>query len=892
MNSPLDIPLSRTKITVPEKRAELLSRARLLTLIDKLLNKKLILLSASAGYGKTSALIDFAHHSEMPVAWLSLDTLDTDPQRFIGYFIAALKQPFPKVGGQAKSLLSEITSFSPKEMERLVVTLVNDLYEKTSEHFVIILDDYHLVDYVEEIQHFINRFIQLADENCHLIISSRALIPLPDLPLMVARQQVDGLSTLELAFRADEIQALFQKNYQTNLPPKAAIALEKESEGWITCLQLSNIAARQGIPDIPRIARSSGVGLFEYFGHQILNQQSKELRDFLLRSSLLGEFNLALCEKVLSRFSPDPQNWSALIDTIFQKNLFALPVGVDREWIRYHHLFRDFLQRVLNRENPQLMDDILYRLAEVHTEQGEWEKAYHAYLELEDFEALSALVEKAGTHLQQHGRLLTLQNWLDNIPEYMRKNRPELLSLEGITTCSMGNVPKGLSLLNRAEEAFRQAGHAGGLARTLVRRTTAYQYQGDYAASLADAEEALKLTENKTSLVEINTDAKRSKGLSLFYLGKGEAAVKWLREALEGFSRLDRKQNMFVVLIELGGVYQTIGEFDAAKSSYEKAYEIGEKDGHLTWTVNLLNNLGVLYHQQAKYEKAIQTFEKGLSIAQKSGRLREQVALLIGLGDLYADLEEFLSARESFRQAEKIIQPENDRYLYRYLKLSEARVARSLQEYTQAHRLLKAIQLEDDDSGYAQGLFYLERGRLAVVEKDIPKALVNLREAKQYFRRDGRTLEYSWSQLWLSSAAYHSGDIETARKEIHEIILLTKDEKNITQMMVPQVRQVKETLLDMQKDRVVGNAIENFLDDISLYEVQLPATRRKLRGFAQIVALSEPHLSIHGLGRAQVKVNGRTLSLSDWKTQSVRDLFFFFLTTSHPVSKEEVGLAF
>lgn len=371
MNISEEIPVSRTKIVVPEWRTALISRARLLTLMYQLLDKKLVLISAPAGYGKTSALIDLAHQSDLSVCWLSLDTLDRDPQRFIGYFIAALSQRFPNFGGQASALLAEITSFEPKQMEHLVVTLVNDLYEHTREHFVMILDDYHLVDDIGEIQHFVNRFIQLVDDNCHLIISSRELIPIPDLPLMVARQQVDGLSNIELAFRADEIQTLFENNYHTSLSISAAQALEKESEGWITGLQLSNLTAHQEITDFQRDKRISGIGLFEYFGHQILNQQQKELRDFLLSSSFLDEFNAELCETVLSGFTPETQDWPTLINSVLQKNLFAIPVGTGEQWIRYHHLFQDFLQTVLRKEQPELADTILYRLAEVHAEHGD-----------------------------------------------------------------------------------------------------------------------------------------------------------------------------------------------------------------------------------------------------------------------------------------------------------------------------------------------------------------------------------------------------------------------------------------------------------------------------------------------------------------------------------------
>jgi ATP/maltotriose-dependent transcriptional regulator MalT len=176
-----EIPINRTKIIIPTLRPEVIHRERLLAFLDELLEKKLLLITAPAGYGKTTLLIDMAHSTEMPVCWLALDVLDRDPQRFISYLIAALALRFPRFGKQSAAALKRLTSFD-QDSEQLLATLINEVYDQVDEHFALVIDDFQFVDSVREIAGFVSRFIHLCADHCHVILSSRRLPTCPTSP--------------------------------------------------------------------------------------------------------------------------------------------------------------------------------------------------------------------------------------------------------------------------------------------------------------------------------------------------------------------------------------------------------------------------------------------------------------------------------------------------------------------------------------------------------------------------------------------------------------------------------------------------------------------------------------------------------------------------------------
>src|SRR5919109_1466230 len=376
------IPISKTKIVIPHRRPELLSRPRLLDSLKELLVNKLLLLSAPAGYGKTSLLIDLAHSVEMPVCWLSLDPLDRDPQRFMAYLIASLAERFPGVGETSRLQLKRLKSIE-QDAESLLVTLTNEIYDQIEDDFLLIIDDYHLLDDVSVISALVNRFLELVVENCHVLLSSRTLPSLDDVTLMVAREQVAGISHAELAFLPREVQALYAQNFHQHLSDETAKEFVEQTSGWITGMVLSNL------PDMPRV---SGVDTFAYLGRQVLDQQPSHVREFLLRTSLPDEFSADFCEITLGPFYTERQNWYEFLSLILEKNLFVLPLGSDGRWLRYHHLFREFLQTRLREERPHEVNPILERMVKAYEKAGEWEKAYFTCKQLSSPEALAGVI--------------------------------------------------------------------------------------------------------------------------------------------------------------------------------------------------------------------------------------------------------------------------------------------------------------------------------------------------------------------------------------------------------------------------------------------------------------------------------------------------------------------
>lgn len=879
-----EIPLSRTKIVVPTLRPEIMHRARLLAHFDDLLDRKLIIVAAPAGYGKTSLLVDFSRQAEMPVCWFSLDILDQDPQRFCAYLIAAIEQSFPNFGKLSKAALKSLVNLEG-DTERLLSIFCNEINDRIDQHFVLVVDDFQFVDAIPDIRNLFSRFISLAGENCHIILSSRRLPTLPDITLLVARQQVGGFDMEELAFQPSEIRYLFEMNYGAHLDAHTIEELMEHTEGWITGLHLSASRVTSGLPDLTRAARATGVDLAGYLQQEILDPQPPEIRAFLLRTSMLTEFDADLCEAVFGK-----GDWKKLIKTVRQNNLFVLRVGTDGSWLRYHHLFQDFLQQSLQENEPDMTQAIQLRLAEVYEARGEVEKAYALLRQSGALERLIGLIERAGTSMILSERLITFRSWLDNLPVGQIQGHPSLLSLQGALLCALGDGKGAMTVLDQAILGLRNSGDLPQLTLALVRRAATFRLLGDYEGSLQDSNEVLRLSENKPALQMVYAEAERFKGISFNLLGRIKEAAQIQESALQHYQLLGEKESIARVQMELGMTYRASGNYSSACDVYQDSLTEARRENNPYLQANIHNSLGVLYHAQGHYEKAVREFEAGLECVSQVGYAWMEALILTSLGDLLIEVDEYEAAEQAYARAAVVQQRIDFQFLFNYLYLARARLARLLGQLKEARQNLNRVEdlVQRSGSNYERGLFHLERGCLQLSEYTPKPAAAEMEKALEYFQRGHYLAETAWSRIWLGAAFEGSWETSPARVELLAI-LETGRSGELFHSLLQVVRRSRPWLTSLQEDKEIAAALTPWMNDVAEYEVQLPGLRRRLRRLLTAVAIKNPVLAIRAFGKTQVRVNGKLVSSAQWKTASVRELFFYLLTAQRPQTKEEIG---
>jgi len=444
--------LLSTKLYIPPSRETLVARSRLTAILSNALAQGFTLVSAPAGYGKTTLVSSWLRESGVPSAWLSLEESDNDPVRFLQYLLTALQEIIP---GVRLDLLDLVEGIQAASLQALMNILINEI-AKTNSKFVLVLDDFHLIQdqFILDIVAFL--LDHLPTRQMHLVLISRTDPPLP-LSRLRARNQMIEIRADQLRFTLAEVAAFLNGVMGLNLSDEEISAMEAHTEGWIASLQLAALSM-QSCKDVHGfITAFSGSHhyIVDYLADEVLKCQDEQTRLFLLHTSILSRLCGELCDAIAgdkgvgAAGSPIPSNSQAILETLEKSNLFIIPLDEERRWYRYHHLFADALNRRLEYQFPEVLPDLYRRASEWYESNGLIADAIQYTLSAGDRERTAQLVEQNGCYLLMSGEVLTLLKWMEAVEDYFPAH-PWLVIQKGWALTLAGSM-------DLAEGAFQTA---------------------------------------------------------------------------------------------------------------------------------------------------------------------------------------------------------------------------------------------------------------------------------------------------------------------------------------------------------------------------------------------------------------------------------------------------
>jgi len=731
--------LLQTKLHIPHLRPDLVRRPRLIERLNAGLlgqsggfARKLTLVSAPAGFGKTTLLSEWAHSRGRSgtcptetgpyVAWFSLDEGDNDPVRFLAYCIAALRTVEPDVG---EGVLSALQSPRSPSIEAVLTTVINDIAAvPQGDRYVLVLDDYHLIT-AQPVHDALAFLLDHLPHNLHLAIATRAD---PSWPLarLRARREMVELRAAELRFTFQEAAAFLNQVMGLGLAAEDVSALEERTEGWIAGLQMASLSM-QGQEDVAgfvRAFRGSDRYILDYLVEEVLQRQPEGVQTFLFQTSILDRLTGPLCDAVTGSPPPPGQgSGQAMLERLEQANLFLIPLDNERRWYRYHRLFADLLRRRLQRVQPDLVPALHRRAAAWFERNGLTAPAIEHGLRGGDFEPVAGLIEQVAEATLMRSELATFLGWVDELPDGLVRDRPSLCVFQAWALLLAGRP------LDAVEARLQDAARSQAVDKTTPLRALLALYRGHMTRAAELAHRALeRLSEDDLFLCNL---AAWVLGLSRLVDGDLAASTQALDQVARASHRTGNVMIAVMVLSNIAALRMQHGRLHQARDIYRQALEWAtDERGHLLPIAGeALMGLGRLFYQWNDLEAATRHLIEGIEL---TGRWGEAGAM-----DGYISLAHVRQAQEDVDGAQEAIQ--RARQLAR--KTDATELDDILVAAHQAHLWVVQGDLEAarrwlEERGLAQG-------GAAGLEVDVALTELEARVDDDFFRsRRRRTAEY------------------------------------------------------------------------------------------------------------------------------------------------------
>jgi LuxR family transcriptional regulator, maltose regulon positive regulatory protein len=606
------MPILATKLYVPPRRSRVVLRPRLDERLNEGLRRRLTLVSAPAGFGKTTLIAEWVAGCALPVAWLSLDEGDSDPGRFLTYLVAALRNVAPGVG---ETVLATFESPQPPPIESVLTPLINDLAAAPTD-FVLVLDDYHSVE-AKPVDDAVAFLVENLPPQMHVVIATREDPALP-LARLRARAELNEVRASDLRFTPAEGAAFLNQVMDLGLSTAEVDALETTTEGWIAGLQLAAISL-QGHEDAAAFIRSfSGSHRFvlDYLVAEVLGRQSPGVAGFLLRTSTLDRLCGPLCDAVTRDPSMPGQQ---TLEELERANLFIVPLDGERRWYRYHHLFRDLLRQRLGQSEPIAVVDELHGRASRWYEDNDLEvEAFRHAAAGHDIERAERLIKGKGLPLYARGALAPIVAWLSSVPAEVLDAWPSLRIVYANVLLGGGQTVGIAEMLDAAEAAL-ETGADDETTRDLLGQIAGTRAMLALSQHRAD----VMIAESKRALELLRPDNAPARGSVAWTLGYAYEVLGERAEAREAYGEAlsisratGNRFGLMASSLGMGGIRELDNELRLAAETYEDTIRLAAdlpypaiSEAHL--------GLGRIFYEWNDLDAAWERGQTGLGLARQ-----------------------------------------------------------------------------------------------------------------------------------------------------------------------------------------------------------------------------------------------------------------------------------
>lgn len=568
-----------TKLHIPPAGDNIVHRPELYGKLNIGLSRKLIIISAPAGFGKTTLLSDWIHQQKIPTAWFSLDNGDNDPVEFLSYIISGIQSIHAAFGQSALTLLKSPNKPGPESITGL---LINDIL-KINQDFLLVLDDFHLISN-HEILKSVAFLLERIPGNIHIVISTRSDPSLPIARLRSQNQLVE-LRSSDLSFSANDISDLFKK-LKFKLSIDDVCSLETITEGWIAGLQLSALSmqGREDISGFIHDLKGDNRYILDYLMEEVLKIQTDDIREFLIQTSVLEQMSAPLCNKILNR------NDSRLILEILDKNnMFIVPLDDERHWYRYHHLFADLLKHRLQQKDQMLINDIHNKACDWFEQNNMVNLAIEHALENKNYEKSIQLLGKIVESMWENGLHAAILKYGDQIPDEIIKDNPEFCLYYAWILISSGKLEQAKPYLTSAENVIKNR----------LKDKKIYGEKIDY---------------NKNLLGRIF--------VALAYLNSieehPESIIEYCEKAMENLKE-DNPLWFSWIWFSYGIAYYSNGDIQASNRAFENAWEYGKRSGNLYLISAIAFRVADIEQQLGHYKSAYKKCSDLLTFMKERG---------------------------------------------------------------------------------------------------------------------------------------------------------------------------------------------------------------------------------------------------------------------------------